>query len=479
MNRTDHELIWPALDIAGGRELLRSGEVERDDLTAAHQRRTALLDKDLNVTTALLRSSHDDGRVIGPGSTTLRGIPIGVKDNISMRGIPMTAGCAALAGTTPEADATVVRRLRRNGADVVMRTNLDELALGGTTDNPVHGRTRSPWDGKSGVGGSSGGSAAAVAAGMCMAAIGTDTGGSVRNPAALCGVAGFKPTYGAIDTAGVLPLAWSLDTVGILCHTVEDVLQLFLAIADPRVVGTNQDRTAWRNRFATVPRRRPRIGVISELFDRAEHPTHGGFAAALGRLETVADLTEVELPSLDDALDATRLIVMAEAATAFGDLINSRWRQLGPAVRGLLDAGALIGACDYLDAQRLRKKLATEVAEAVGGFDAVISPTTGFRPGPAALAAAQLDGDDLWQRATRYTCLWNLTGSPALALPCGFTDDEWPLSLQIACPPGQDLRCLRVAQLAEGALGIDRHRLEPAWVRTAVDEPRLVAKGGS
>ncbi|MEO3830170.1 amidase [Actinomadura sp. B10D3] len=470
MNRGDRDLIWPALDIDGAVALLRSGRVEGTEVAAAHRRRAAALDRTLNVSTELLPPGRQNSRAVSPDGITLRDIPIAVKDNLAVRDSPLTAGCAALDPAPQNADATVVRRLRRRGADLVMRTNLDELALGGMTTNPLHGRTLSPWDKASGVGGSSGGSAAAVAAGMCMAAIGTDTGGSVRNPAALCGVVGYKPSYGAVDTAGVLPLAWSLDTVGILSHTAQDALLVFLAIVDDRFVGTDRDRMAWSRRFATAPSRRPRIGVVQELFDSAEEPTHKEFARALERLEAVADLGEVQLARLDDSLVATQLIVAAEAASAFRVPAADRWSKLGDAVRELLEAGGRLSAADYLDAQRLRRSVVDETAGAVDGFDAVISPTTGFCPGPAALAAAGLGGGALWRLATRYTCLWNLTGSPVAALPCGFTDDGFPLSLQIACPPGRDLHCLRVAKLIEGALGIDRSRLEPTWVRTHIDE---------
>jgi aspartyl-tRNA(Asn)/glutamyl-tRNA(Gln) amidotransferase subunit A len=464
---------WPASDLGQAAALLAAGQLSAVDLVDAHLARIERLDGTLRACIIVLADQAraaaveaDRRRAAGDGELSpLAGLPLAVKDNFELAGVPATAGSPSLAGYVPDADAATVARLRAAGAALVAKVNLDEFAFGGQSANPVGGKTLNPWDAASVPGGSSGGSGAAVASGMCMAATGSDTGGSIRNPSAWCGVAGLKPTFGAIDPAGVVPLAWSMDTVGFLARTAADCALLFAETADAMAGASQAAKRSFVAGVAGGPVRRPRIGVAANVVDASEPGVRGPVRAAIDQLAAVADVEEFELERLDDAMLATIVILLAEGAAAWESGVRSAWASYGPPVRGLLDLGRLVRAAEYVQAQRVREGIRRLVAARFERYDALVMPCMGITPRPDVLEEAGLSGPDsiVWQLEARFTCMWNLTGCPVVSLPCAFTADRRPLALQIVTAPWRDEDALRVATLAESCWAIPRQDLVPTW----------------
>lgn len=468
--------MWPACDLAEAAELVRSGQLSALEIVDAHLARIERLDGTLRACVTVLAedaraaAAEADQRRAQPDAevSSLLGLPVAVKDNFEMAGVRTTAGSPSLDRYVPGADAAAVARLRSAGAALVAKVNLDEFAMGGQSANPVGGKTLNPWDAASVPGGSSGGSGAAVAAGMCMAATGSDTGGSIRNPSAWCGVAGMKPTFGAVDPAGVIPLAWSMDTVGYLARTARDLAMLFAETADALVSGAAGAKRAFVDGVVAGPVRRPRIGVAGNVLNASESPVRGPLRSAVDRLAEVADVEDFELARLDDAILATIVILLAEGGAAWEAGLRSAWESYGPPVRGLLDLGRVVRAVEYIHAQRVREGIRRLVKDLFERYDALVMPCMGVAPRPNVLEEAGLTGPDsiVWQLEARFTCMWNLTGCPVVSLPCGFTGDGRPLAMQIVTAPRRDEEALRLGVLAEAQWAIPRDELVPTWVRS-------------
>lgn len=459
-------------DIRSTATRLRSGDVTPFDLVSDCLDSIARLDPVLNACISI-ESSPTTYDLIGDASSDsmMWGLPVGVKDNILVRGLPATAGSPRFRDHIPREDASAVKNLRNAGALVIAKTNMDELGFGGKTENPLFGRTANPWDPTFPVGGSSGGSAAAVAAGMFFAALGTDTGGSVRNPAAWCGVVGFKPTYGVIKTVGVFPLAWSLDTVGVIARSVADVECAYSAIAGRRETGEPEPAEAETCRDGKA---RLRLGVVQNLVDGSHDDVAERFTKATESIVATADLQKVVIPGLDDAVYSLMTIMFAEAAGAWEGDLDQNWDQYGSPVRSLIEAGRLIRASEYLHAQRMRRHFATEVALLSTEFDALLMPTMGLAPSPGVLdAGLGQQGSDLWHLEGRFTGIWNLVGYPAISLPYDLTHDRVPLGMQIVGRPHQDRALLGVANRVEQALSFEQHALRAAMNRWSSHEPEL------
>jgi aspartyl-tRNA(Asn)/glutamyl-tRNA(Gln) amidotransferase subunit A len=372
-----------------------------------------------------------------PGTGLLAGIPVAIKDNFDEAGLPSAAGCRAYRDRVPTRDAVVVAALRRAGALIVGRTNMHELADGVTSENPHHGPVRNPWRRDHHAGGSSGGSAAAVAAGVVPAALGTDTGGSVRIPAALCGTVGFKPSHGLLPTGGVLPLSTTLDHVGLLTRTVADAAALLPALSPfvderlPRLVARDPGN--------------PRIGVLEDFADQAEPAVARLFATALRGLErTGAHLRALRFPALAGSVRLLVRIYRPEAARTHAAQLAARREDFGEEVRRDLDKGLAADPEAYAAALRDRDTLTAQVAAAMAEFDLFVSPTTphAARPigGPGPLGYLS------------FTCPFNLTGQPAVSVPMGLAD-ELPAGLQLVAGRGEDARLLCVAAAVEPLLG--------------------------
>jgi aspartyl-tRNA(Asn)/glutamyl-tRNA(Gln) amidotransferase subunit A len=375
----------------------------------------------------------DSQRTPSQPRSALHGIPVAVKDVIAVEGLPLEAGSAALRGRIADRDAHVVARLREAGAVIVGKTVTHELAYGQNTPP-----TRNARDAAREPGGSSAGSAVAVAVGSALAALGTDGGGSVRHPAALNGIAGFKPTYGTIDPAGVLTVAPSLDHVGVLARTARDCGLVLAALAD---VGPGPSRSLSG----------ACIGVLGKLVENCGEDAKAAFASAAKLLERLgASLVDVDVPELDLAVPVGLGLTIPEAALAYGSLLRDRPELLEPGTRALLAAGELVPAVDYLVARRARRSVQAALRRAFesAGLDAVACPAA---PEPAGPAESATPAMDRLAAALRIHMWANVTGVPALTVPCDDSRDGLPLGLQLACRPFADGRLLSLAVAFEDA----------------------------
>jgi len=388
------------------------------------------------------------GRDLGP----LHGIPIAIKDNIDTAGIRTTCGSRVTATRVPSADAAVVTRLHQAGAVLLGKTNLLEFAY--AVVHPDFGQCNNPWDPKRTSGGSSSGSAAAVSAGMAWAALGTDTGGSIRIPAAYCGIVGLKPTYGLVGRSGVYPLAWSLDHVGPLTRSTDDAQLVLQAIAgsdaaDPASARVGFDPGA----LGSDDLRGVRVGIVPDFLGNDLRPgISSAFERAIGILrETGAAVREVRVPSVDACEEALNVVIAAEAASVHEPTLGARATDYSPMARTQLEIGMMTLAVDYLRAQRLRTMIMKEFANAFETVDVLVSPTVAHvapadNPHPGMATRGRT-------RAVRRTGPFNLGGLPAISVPMGTAEDGLPAGLQIAGPWLQDARVLRVAAAFEKQSG--------------------------
>ena len=412
------------------------------------------------------------GRDPGP----LAGVPVAVKDNLCTAGVVTTAGSALLGGFVPPYDATVVARLEAAGAIVVAKTNLDEFGMGSSSETSAFGPVHHPWDPGRVAGGSSGGSAVAVAEGIVPLALGTDTGGSVRQPAAFCGVLGIKPTYGRLSRYGVIAYASSLDQVGVLAHDANDAGWALAAMAgcDPSDA-TSVARPDGELEAADLDPRRLRIGRLTDLWDAGVAP---GVRAALDRVAARceglgATLVDVPLPLADAAVATYYLIATSEAssnlarydATLYGRRVGasgdgheavaraSRAAGLGREVQRRVLMGAFALSAGYADAYaeraaRVRRRIADALAEALRDVDVLLAPTA---PTVAWRLGERLDDPLAMYVADVATCLANLAGLPALSLPAGPAEEGLPAGAQLIGPAWSEGRLLGLAKLLMAA----------------------------
>jgi aspartyl-tRNA(Asn)/glutamyl-tRNA(Gln) amidotransferase subunit A len=453
----------PYLSIQQTSEELRSGLITPTELLAETLEHIDQLDSDIKAFVTVLRDQAyeeaekaENEQRTGLFRSPLHGIPIAIKDLIAVKDVRMTAGSKVLADYVPQEDATVVEQLRRAGAVIVGKTNTHEFAYG--TYTPP---TRNPWDLTRIAGGSSGGSAAALAAGMCPGAIGSDTGGSIRIPSACCGITGLKPTYGRVSTYGVIPLSWSLDHVGPMGRNAEDCAILFDAVAryDPRdpnsvtgppgkasatLIGGTEGR-------GLISLQGIRLGVPSESFVSPLDPeVRAAWRAALLVLqEEGAELVDVEVQR--PTMDTFRTIEMPEASLAHMERgwLTERLDDYSEITRSRLLQGQTIPAVDYLRAQQQRRAFSSNLRSIMQGFNALVLPTI---PMPAILieqAGTEILIDGVTENATvallRLTMPFNLAGLPAISLPCGFSAGGLPIGLQIAGKPFEESMILRIA----------------------------------
>jgi aspartyl-tRNA(Asn)/glutamyl-tRNA(Gln) amidotransferase subunit A len=427
---------------------LRRGETSCVQLLEAAHARIAELDDHLNAFISVIDQPAaaqaqllDDELARGRDRGPLHGIPIAIKDNLATRGIRTTMGSRLFENWIPDYSAAAVQRLEEAGAILVGKANLHELAYGITSSNPHFGTVRNPHDPSRIPGGSSGGSAVAVATGMALGALGTDTGGSVRIPAAFCGVCGLKPTYGFVDRAGCFPLGLSLDHVGPLAATVGDLVFLMRALVP------NAEFP-----LEPAPLKGLRIGWHEDFFLSNVEPAVR--SAALNALQSLAQagaqIVSLPLPSMAEVNTVARLILLAEASAVLERYMDRR-EQIGKDVRLLLEQGRALPAVDYINAQRARARLADQFAACFSSMDALLTPTTPCAAPKIGQRTLTLDGreEDVRLASTRFVRGFNLLGYPALALPWGADAQGLPLSLQLIGRPGADAQLLRLGLAIE------------------------------
>ena len=474
------------LSIVAAGAALRAGETTASELLESVLSRAEMTESELHcylnldregALGAAGRADEELGR--GEDRGPLHGIPVAVKDNMCTRGLETTCSSQILAGYRPPYDATAVARLREAGAVIVGKTNLDEFAMGSSTENSAYGPTRNPWDTGRVPGGSSGGSAAAVAAGSALAALGSDTGGSIRQPASLCGVVGMKPTYGLVSRYGLVAFASSLDQIGPLTRTVADAVLLLSAVAghDPA------DATSYAGPvpdFAGSLERGVeglRLGVVKELGGEGYQPE---VSAATGEMvdrlsDRGAEVVEVSLPLFEVALSAYYLIAPAECsanlarfdgmryglsikeATASATMAETRAEGFGPEVIRRILLGTYALSAGYFDAfygqaQKVRSLLQAEFNEAYRKVDALVSPTT---PTTAFRLGERTQDPLTMYRSDICTIPSNLSGHPAISVPISLDSEGLPIGFQVMAPALGEQVMMAVAAEVERLAGFD------------------------
>lgn len=441
---TAAELAWLGpCDLA---ELVRRREISAVQIVEAYLARIAALQPRLN---AFITVTAAEARTAAahPAPGPLSGVPLAVKDIVATAGVRTTAGSRLLADHVPRADAACWQRLRAAGAVLLGKANTHEFAAGATNENPHYGPAHNPWALERVSGGSSGGSAVAVAAALAAAAVGTDTAGSVRIPAACCGVVGIKPTYGRVVRSGVVPLSWSLDHVGPLARSVRDAARVLDVLAggggcEPAArAGAASGLNGWR---IGVPRR--------GLLERLHADVATAFAAALHSLSGLgAELIDVELPDVERLTPINRVIILAEATAWHSGYLRQRAGEYGANVRGRFEAGRFLSAVDYLLAQRLRAVACRRTAEIWQRVDLLALPTLSLVAPPIGSLGASAS-------LLHLTAPFNVLGCPAVSVPCGFGEAGMPAGLQIVAAPGWDAQACYAAAAYEAANEWSRRR---------------------
>jgi len=386
-----------------------------------------------------------------PLNHALRGIPIAVKDLIDVAGILTTAGSKFFADNIAEQDAFVIERLKQAGALINGKTNTHEIALGITGDNPHYGTARNPWNTERIPGGSSSGSAIAVATGMALGALGTDTGGSIRIPASLCGVVGFKPTRGRVSTRGVFPLSWNLDHVGPLTKSVKDAAIILQVISTYDAIDPSSIKMLTGDYLGHL---------IDDMGGRKIAMASGEFIETSDTevLDAVRDtakvfedmgcnIQKVNVDWLRDAALANKTMTQSDGAAVHRDRIKEHPEMFGDDIRRRLEEGASRSATEYILARRTQAEAKKRFELFFESYDFLILPTT-------PIAAPTIEGHDAIEQAgrlTRFTAPFNLTGLPALSVPCGFTKEGLPIGLQIISRAWSDAKALTAGYAYEQA----------------------------
>ncbi len=390
----------------------------------------------------------------------LHGIPISLKDNIYTEGIRTTAGSKILKDFIPQHDAQVVVRLKEAGAVLLGKTNMHEFAYGVTSNNPHYGPVRNPWDLERIPGGSSGGSAAAIAAGLCYGSIGTDTGGSIRIPASLCGVVGLKPTWGRISCEGVVPLSPLLDCTGPLARTVRDVAILTGAVyfrvgREPDLAKLGSLRADSRKFCLGIPRQL--------FFDALSTDVRKAFDSALRDLRKAGmKTTDISIPLLDETEDAGNNIAWVEAMLFHSQqrYFPARAAEYGEDVRARVEMGNKVSAVDYLRALEIQKQFTSQfhMALAESDADAIVYPSTAIEAPLLNQETMRIGAHAYPARALllRHNRPANLAGVPAISLPCGFASSGLPIGIQIMGGVSSEAVLLRIAKIFERTHPQDR-----------------------
>ncbi len=419
-------------------------------------------------------AASDARRAAGQARGPLDGIPVGLKDVIAVRDQPLTASSKMLANFVSPYDGTAARKLKAAGAVCWGRLNLDEFAMGSSTENSAFRTTRNPWDLERVPGGSSGGSAAAVAAGEAIVSFGSDTGGSIRQPAALCGIVGMKPTYGLVSRYGLIAFASSLDQIGPFARTVEDAAIALGAVAGHDPLDSTSFRAEIPDYRAELAKRRGpwKLGIPKEYFGAGLDPEVGAAVeAAIGHYRKLGcEIREISLPHTKYAVGAYYIIATAECSSNLSrydgiryghraaeakDIVvlyfQSRAEGFGAEVKRRIILGTYVLSSGYYDAyylraQKVRTLIRRDFLEAYKEVDAILTPTS---PTPAFKRGEKAADPLAMYLSDTYTIGVNLAGLPGLSLPCGFTQTGLPIGLQIIGQPFQEAGLLAIAQAYE------------------------------
>ena len=485
------------MTISAWRQRLQSGEVSSCELVEDHLNRLEAAEPALHayveVTAERARSDArriDEARAAGEDLGPLAGLPLAIKDNLCTRGVRTTCASRMLDQFVPPYESTVTERLWQAGGVLVGKTNLDEFAMGGSTETSAFGATQNPWNTDHVPGGSSGGSAAAVASGSCIASLGSDTGGSIRQPASFCGVVGLKPTYGRVSRWGLVAFASSLDQVGPFATSVADAAELLQVIAGP----DPRDSTCLK---AEVPDfssglnqsiKGLKVGVIRECFDAEglDAEVKASTQAAAAQLEALgAELVEVSCPRFTDGIATYYVIAPSEASANLARYdgvkygfraadaeslaamtARSRAEGFGAEVQRRILIGTYALSAGYVDAyyrkaQQVRTLIRRDFDAAFESVDVLLTPTA---PSTAFRAGAHADDPLAMYLADLLTIPVNLAGLPAISVPCGFSDAGLPIGVQLIGNVLDEARLLRVAHQYEQAASVHSHRPEAALV---------------
>jgi aspartyl-tRNA(Asn)/glutamyl-tRNA(Gln) amidotransferase subunit A len=463
--KSESELTFLSIERAA--RLLRRKEISPIDLVNASLSRIERLNPSMNAFLTVLadrarrQARRAEREFIGARrgnaanlTSPLLGIPISLKDIFWTRGIRTTAGSKILANFIPKEESEVAARLADAGAILLGKTNMHEFAYGITNDNPHYGAVHNPWALDCIAGGSSGGSAAATATGMCFASVGTDTGGSIRIPAALCGIVGLKPTYGLVSVAGVIPLAKSLDHAGPLARNVADACIMLQAIAGkyPKAATPADFRKLKRNRS-----RRFRLGWPREyFFERVDPEVQRAIEVAARVFQSAgARVEEVSLPHLGDSLESSANIALAEATHYHQSrgFYPAHAVEYGADVSSRLEMGTQVRAVDYLRAFEVKRQVEKDFESAFERMDAILAPTVPIVAPRIGENEVKIAGEKETVRSAlvRLNRPANLTGHPAISVPCGFTRDGLPIGLQLIGPRWAEARLLAIALAYEEA----------------------------
>jgi len=440
------------ITIAEAADLLHRKQISPVELTTSCLDRIEELNPTVNAFITVMhdsalvqaREAEDEIRA-GNWRGPLHGIPIGLKDLIDTAGVKTTCASALFAERVPGEDAEVVHRLKRAGAVLIGKQNMQEFAWGGTSASSYFGAVHNPCDSERIAGGSSGGSAAAVATGMCFGALGTDTGGSVREPAAFCGIVGLKPTYGRVSTRGVFPLSFSLDHVGPLCRNILDTALLLQAIAGyDKLDTTSVDWPVESYTDSLNLRSKPRIGVVRRpFFDDLDPEIENAINNALKQISYLSsDILEVDLPATPGAVQA------AEVYAVHSKYFSASPELYGPWMRERMRQAAAVDAATYIQARQELDRVRRSAPEVFVNVDFLVTPTTPVPPITLkeAMEMSPEPAGELWLRNTRP---FNAYGFPTISIPCGFTRTGLPIGLQIAGPNFAEASLLSFAYALE------------------------------
>lgn len=454
----------PYLTITEASDAIHRGDLSPVELTRALLDRIEQLNPTLNafitITSerALSEARQAEAEIKqGNWKGPLHGIPMAFKDLYETAGVPTTAGSSFFRDFIPEQDAMVVQKLRQAGIVMLGKLNMHEIALGVTNENPHYGDCHNPWDPSCITGGSSGGSAAALAAGLCLGSLGSDTGGSIRIPSSLCGVVGLKPTYGRNSLRGVIPLSWNLDHVGPMARCVRDVALLLQVIAGYDPLDPYSLNMPVEDYLIDLVGgvRGWRIAVADgDFFNEADQPILQMVESAAQVFSGLgAQVERVEIPEVRRIAQANGMMVTSDAAAFHQQRLQENPQGFGADVLKRLQSGAAVTSTDYILARRTQTMARRQFEQIFSHYDVLLLPAT-------PMAAPRIGSTNAVERArqlTRFTAPFNLTGLPAISIPGGFTQAEsgrpMPLGLQIVAAPWSEAHLLRAAYAFEQEMG--------------------------